>query len=256
VNNITPEDKPTTATPGAPSATLARPADDVIFRCVGVVRVYKTGTESVPALKGIDLEVHRGRMVALMGRSGSGKTTLLNLIGGLDHPDGGEIYIEGRDLRKMSDNELTKLRRMRIGYVFQSFALLPVLSAFENVELPMHIAGVGRRERQKRANELLELVGLSRRMHHRPFELSGGEQQRVGIARALGNRPALMLADEPTGELDSVTGLQILKLFHEIIDAEGVTVVLATHDSTAGEVADDTYDLVDGTLSLRQPELV
>jgi putative ABC transport system ATP-binding protein len=131
-----------------------------------------------------------------------------------------------------------------------------VLSAFENVELPMHIAGVGRRERHRRARDLLELVGLGRRMHHRPFELSGGEQQRVGIARALANRPALILADEPTGELDSVTGLQILKLFHRIAVTEGVTVILATHDATAAEVAMDTYDLVDGFLALRQPEPV
>ncbi len=145
---------------------------------------------------------------------------------------------------------------MRVGFVFQSFALLPVLSAFENVERPLHIAGLARRERQQRARELLELVGLSRRMHHRPFELSGGEQQRVGIARALANRPAIILADEPTGELDSVTGLQILKLFHRIVTGEGVTVVLATHDATAAEVAMDTYDLVDGVLTLREPEPV
>ncbi len=229
---------------------------DLVVRVVGVERIYRTGSDSVHALKGVNLEVPRGRMVALMGRSGSGKTTLLNLIGGLDQPDAGEIYIEGRQLKALNDNELTRLRRMRIGFVFQSFALLPVLSALENVELPMHIAGVGRRERQKRARELLELVGLSRRMHHRPFELSGGEQQRVGIARALANNPALILADEPTGELDSVTGLQILKLFHRIAVTENVTVVLATHDATAAEVAMDTYDLVDGVLALREPEPV
>lgn len=227
---------------------------EVVVRCENVQRIYRTGADEVPALRGVNLEVTRGQMVALMGRSGSGKTTLLNIIGGLDKPDGGAIYIEGRNLNQMSDNELTKLRLMRIGYVFQSFALLPVLSAFENVELPMHIAGIGRRDRQKRSRELLELVGLGKRMHHRPFELSGGEQQRVGIARALANRPALLLADEPTGELDSVTGLQVLKLFRRIVATENVTVVLVTHDSTAAEVATDTYDLLEGTLQLRQPE--
>lgn len=242
--------------------TLRQPTDasqaartgEPVIRVVGVERIYRTGSDAVPALRGINLTVERGRMVALMGRSGSGKTTLLNLIGGLDQPDAGEIWLEGKSLKTLSDNALTQFRRMRIGFVFQSFALLPVLSALENVELPMHIAGVGRRERQKRARELLELVGLTRRMHHRPFELSGGEQQRVGIARALANRPSLILADEPTGELDSVTGLQILKLFYRIVATEGVTVVLATHDAAAAEVAMDTYDLVDGVLTLRQPE--
>jgi putative ABC transport system ATP-binding protein len=235
---------PDTDNPGVASA-------DVVVRVHDVERVYKTGSDSVYALRGVNLDVPRGRMVALMGRSGSGKTTLLNIIGGLDIPDGGEIYVEGRNLKSLPDNELTELRRMRIGFVFQSFALLPVLSAFENVELPMHIAGMSRRDRQTRAKELLELVGLSKRMHHRPYELSGGEQQRVGIARALANRPALIIADEPTGELDSVTGLQILKLFLRIVTDEGVTVVLATHDATAAEVATDTYDLVDGLLSKR-----
>jgi putative ABC transport system ATP-binding protein len=233
----------------APMATAANGGP--IVRVSKVERIYKTGSDTVHALKGVSLDVPRGRMVALMGRSGSGKTTLLNIIGGLDLPDVGDIFLEGRNLKSMSDDELTKLRRMRIGFVFQSFALLPVLSAFENVELPMHIAGIGRSERQKRAKELLELVGLTKRMHHRPYELSGGEQQRVGIARSLANNPALIIADEPTGELDSVTGLQILKLFLRIATTGGVTVVLATHDSTAAEVATDTYDLVDGVLSKR-----
>lgn len=238
----------------AQSIPDSRGVAEPIIRVVDVERVYRSGSDRVHALKGVNLDVPPGRMVALMGRSGSGKTTLLNLIGGLDQPDGGEIWLEGKRIKSMSDNALTEFRRMRIGFVFQSFALIPVLSAFENVELPMHIAGMGRRERQKRARELLELVGLGRRMHHRPFELSGGEQQRVGIARALANNPAMILADEPTGELDSVTGLQILKLFYRIVVTEGVTVVLATHDSTAAEVAMDTYDLIDGMLTLRPPE--
>ena len=242
-----------TSTIQAPAVAVASPSD-VIVRVVGVERTYRTGSDSVRALKNVNLDVPRGRMVALMGRSGSGKTTLLNIIGGLDQPDAGEVYVDGHHLKRLSERELTLLRRMRIGFVFQSFALIPVLSAFENVELPMHIAGIGRRERQRRAKELLELVGLSRRIHHRPFELSGGEQQRVAIARALGNRPAIILADEPTGELDSVTGLQIFKLFYHVATAEGVTVILVSHDQTAAEVAMDTYDLVDGQLVPRVRE--
>jgi putative ABC transport system ATP-binding protein len=233
-----------------------RVEDALVVRVKGVERIYRVGSESVHALRGVDLVIPRGRMVALMGRSGSGKTTLLNLIGGLDRPDAGDIWIEGRNLKEMPEDQLTEIRRRRIGFVFQSFALLPVLSAFENVELPMHIAGLPRHERQQRARALLELVGLVKRMHHRPFELSGGEQQRVGIARALANRPALILADEPTGELDSVTGLQILKLFYQIAVSEGVTIALATHDQTAAEVATDTYDLADGVLTKRQRETV
>jgi putative ABC transport system ATP-binding protein len=242
------------STSESPTAVLTPPAGDVVVRAIGVERIYRTGTEQVRALKSVNLDVTRGRMVALMGRSGSGKTTLLNIIGGLDQPDSGEVHVEGRNLKSLSEKELTLLRRMRIGFVFQSFALIPVLSAFENVELPMHIAGIGRRERQRRAKELLELVGLAKRIHHRPFELSGGEQQRVAIARALANRPAIILADEPTGELDSVTGLQIFKLFYRIATVEGVTVVLVSHDQTAAEVAMDTYDLVDGQLVPRVRE--
>ena len=227
-------------------------SNDLVVRSIGVQRIYRVGGSNVHALKGVDLDVPRGLMVALMGRSGSGKTTLLNLLGGLDIPDGGEIWLDGHNISKMSDDAVTKLRRMRVGFVFQSFALLPVLSAFENVELPMHIAGIGRRDRQKRVRELLEMVGLTRRMHHRPFELSGGEQQRVAIARALANRPPIMLADEPTGELDSVNGLAILRLFHRIAEEGQVTVILATHDATAAEVADVTYDLIDGVLTRRE----
>ena len=225
---------------------------ETVVRVEGVQRIYRVGGSAVHALKGVNLEVTRGTMVALMGRSGSGKTTLLNLLGGLDMPDGGDIWLAGEHINHMSDDAVTKFRRMRVGFVFQSFALLPVLSAFENVELPMHIAAVSRRDRQKRARELLEMVGLTKRMHHRPFELSGGEQQRVAIARALANRPAILLADEPTGELDSVNGLAILRLFHNIAQEGGVTVILATHDATAAEVADVTFDLVDGVLTRRE----
>ena len=223
--------------------------NEVIVACVGVERVYDvSGGEKVRALKGVDLELRRGDLVGLMGRSGSGKTTLLNLIGGLDRPTGGEVLIDGHDVGKLSDAEATELRRHNIGYCFQSFALLPVLSALENVELPMHIAGESPAQRRRRAVQLLELVGLGRRMHHRPFELSGGEQQRTAIARALVNRPSLILADEPIAELDSVTGLQILKLLMRVRDVENVTIVIATHDATIHEVADRTYHIKDGRI--------
>ncbi|TAK24281.1 MAG: ABC transporter ATP-binding protein [Chloroflexota bacterium] len=221
---------------------------DVVVACLGVVRTYEVGVEKVHALKGIDLELRRGDLVGLMGRSGSGKTTLLNLIGGLDRPTSGEVVIEGQAISGLDDTRVTELRRHRIGYIFQSFALLPVLSALENVELPMHIAGVSAGERRRRAIQLLELVGLGRRMHHRPFELSGGEQQRTAIARSLCNRPSVILADEPIAELDSVTGLQILKLLMRVRDVENVTIVIATHDPTIHEVADRTYHIVDGRI--------
>lgn len=220
-----------------------------IVRVVDVRRVYPLGHEEVAALKGIHLSVSTGQMVGLMGRSGSGKTTLLNIIGGLDKPTSGKVYIKGRDITQLPDGELTALRRQLIGYVFQSFALIPVLSAVENVELPMHIAGISRSERYRRASELLQLVGLGKRMGHRPFELSGGEQQRVAIARALSNRPSLILADEPTGELDSTTGLQIMSLFRYIATTENVAVVIVTHDPTITQIAHLTYEISDGVIN-------
>lgn len=221
-----------------------------ILRVEAVERVYPLGHDRVNALQGINLEVRSGQLVGLMGRSGSGKTTLLNIIGGLDKPTSGRVILKGQDLSKMSDRELTDLRRRMIGYVFQSFALIPVLSAIENVELPMHIAGVSRAERHRRAVELLQMVGLGKRMNHRPFELSGGEQQRVAIARAISNRPPLILADEPTGELDSGTGLQIMALFRRIASQEdGVAVMIATHDPTIMQVAHVTYEISDGVIN-------
>lgn len=223
-------------------------AGQEIVRVVGVQRIYPLGHDNVTALKGINLSVSTGQLCGLMGRSGSGKTTLLNIIGGLDKPTAGKVYIKGQDITQLSDVDLTVLRRELIGYVFQSFALIPVLSALENVELPMHIAAVPRAERHRRATELLQLVGLGKRMSHRPFELSGGEQQRVAIARALGNQPALILADEPTGELDSATGLQIMSLFRYIATTENVAVVIVTHDPTIIQIAHITYEISDGVI--------
>jgi putative ABC transport system ATP-binding protein len=223
-----------------------------VVRATDLYRTFKVGDQEVHAVSGVSLVLERGQLIALRGRSGSGKTTLLNLLGTLDRPDKGSIWIEGRDLSKMSDGALTRLRRREIGFVFQSFALLPTLSALENVELPMHIAGVSRRQRMDRARECLDLVGLGRRAGHRPFELSGGEQQRVAIARALSNRPSFILADEPTGELDSVTGLAIMELFRRVVMVEGVTVIIATHDIAIDEIAHVTYELSDGAVIARR----
>lgn len=218
-----------------------------------VSRVYHVGREDVYAVREANWQIDPGRFIALQGRSGSGKTTLLNLVGGLDRPTAGTVRIMDSDTRRMSDRELTMLRRHKIGFIFQAFALLPVLSAYENVELPMRIAGMGGRKRHERALELLDLVGLSKRASHRPFELSGGEQGRVAIARALANEPALLLADEPTGDLDSVTGLQMMLLFSRIVRQEGVTVVMATHDLSVRDIADETFTMSDGVLSRWHP---
>jgi ABC-type lipoprotein export system ATPase subunit len=216
-----------------------------IVRVENVTRVYRLGRSQVAALRGVTLEVPAGAFAVLKGRSGSGKTTLLNLIGGLDRPTSGEVIVYGQSLSRLSGRRLTKLRRHRIGFVFQSFALIPTFSAFENIELMLRIAGVWRGRRQQ-AMRSLEIVGLGPWAHHRPWELSGGQQQRVAIARALATRPSLILADEPTGELDSVTGRQIMALFHYIVAQEGTAVLLATHDPVVKEYAHVIYELGDG----------
>jgi len=215
-------------------------------RTEALTRIYRVGAREVHALQGVNLEVEQGEFVALRGRSGSGKTTLLNCIGGLDRPTTGEVYLFGQLLAGLSERARTRLRRRRIGFVFQSFALLPTFSAFENVELPLRMDGVGRRARRERTQACLELVGLTRWADHRSHELSGGQQQRVGIARALANHPDLILADEPTGELDSATGRQILALFQRVAQQEGVTVLVATHDPMADDYTDQVYHLQDG----------
>ncbi|HZS90497.1 MAG TPA: ABC transporter ATP-binding protein [Chloroflexota bacterium] len=213
-----------------------------------VSRVYGSGNTAVHALNGVNLEVGSRMLVAVTGRSGSGKTTLLNLIGGLDNPTSGRIYVQGRDITDLSEDERTHLRRHTLGFIFQSFALLPTLSALENVALALHIAGVGPRERDRRAREVLELVGLGGRLDHRPYELSGGEQERVAVARALANQPALILADEPTGELDTATGQEILGLLAEVVKTADVAMIVATHDTAVTAAADAVYRLVDGSL--------
>ncbi len=211
-------------------------------------RVYKTGAVEVPALRGVNLKIEAGSFVALKGRSGSGKTTLLNCIGGLDHPTSGVVRVFGRDLSELDDRELTQWRRERVGFIFQSFGLLPTLSAYENVELMLRITGVHGRERRERALYCLDLVGLSKWIHHRPYEMSGGQQQRVGIARALANNPHLILADEPTGELDSVTARETLALFRRIVEEEHVTLLMASHDVLVDEYVDQVLQLKDGRI--------
>ena len=214
-----------------------------------VVREFGAGESAVRAVDGISVSIAPGEFVALVGRSGSGKTTLLNLLAGLDRPNEGKVWFEGRELSGLSEKDLVGLRRERIGFVFQSFGLIPLLSAFENVELPLHIGGVSWRERRRRANESLELVGLQGRSGHRPYELSGGEQQRVAIARALVAGPSVVFADEPTGELDSVTAVTIGGILREIGASRGVTVVTATHDLMLADMADRRLQMADGRVT-------
>ncbi len=218
-----------------------------IVQVQDVTRIYHVGRTEVAALRGISLEVKLGELAVLKGRSGSGKTTLLNLIGGLDRPTSGEITVYDQPLSQLSKNQLTDLRRHRIGFVFQSFALIPTFSALENVELMLRIAQISQ-DRQQRALRSLELVGLGPWANHRPWELSGGQQQRVSIARALVTRPDLILADEPTGELDSVTGRQIMALFRHIVIQEGITVLMATHDPAVEDYAHVVFELGDGQM--------
>ena len=213
-----------------------------------VVREFGEGESAVRAVNEVTVNIAPGEFVALVGRSGSGKTTLLNLLAGLDRPSSGKVWFEGRELSQMPERELVGLRRERIGFVFQSFGLIPLLSAFENVELPLHIAGVSWRDRRRRANEALDLVGLTGRSGHRPYELSGGEQQRVAIARALVADPSVLFADEPTGELDSVTGQTIGGIMRDIGASRGVTVVTATHDLMLADMADRRLQMADGRI--------
>jgi ABC-type lipoprotein export system ATPase subunit len=223
-----------------------------IVRTQQVTRIYRIDSRQIPALQGVDLTVSPGKVVALRGRSGSGKTTLLNCIGGLDRPTSGEVWFEGRDVTRMPERGWVNLRRRRIGFVFQAHALLPTYSARENVDLMLRLAGMNRRQRQQRTEEVLALMGLVKWMEHRTFELSGGQQQRVAIARAIAPHPSLILADEPTGELDTATGQQILTLFRRIADRDGTTVLIATHDLAVDAFADEVYHLQDGRIVAKE----
>jgi len=219
---------------------------DPVVKTISVKRIFRSGGETVYALDGVSISVAPKTFVALRGRSGSGKTTLMNIIGALDNPTEGQVFFENKDITKLPDRQKDELRRRKLGFVFQSSALIPLMSAYENVEFSLRIAGVPAAERRKRAEEVLAMVGLAKRMKHRPMEMSGGEQQRVAIARAMAHRPSLILADEPTAQLDSRMGLQIMKLFRDLVDKEGITVIMATHDPIIMEVADHVYTLEDG----------
>lgn len=220
------------------------------IRVENLARVYRSVAQPVYALRDINLQVDTGCFVAVKGRSGSGKTTLLNCIGGLDQPTAGTVTVYGRSLSDMDDQTLTEWRQREVGFIFQSFGLLAELSAYENVELVLRIAGVPRQQRRPRALQCLEKVGLARWADHRPYEMSGGQQQRVAIARAIANQPHLLLADEATGELDSETAREILALFRTIVKTEGVTILLASHDSLVDEYVDRVLHLEDGRIAM------
>ncbi|OXS56206.1 macrolide ABC transporter ATP-binding protein [Cohnella sp. CIP 111063] len=223
-------------------------ADGDIIRAEGIKRVFGRGSGAVTVLKDVDIRLSPGRLVALKGRSGSGKTTLINLLSALDQPTEGKITFDGRMLTSMSGKERDEVRRKEMGLIFQSFALIPLMSAYENVEFVLRVAGYPAQERKQAAVQALERVGLKQRMHHRPFELSGGEQQRTAIARAIAHKPKLILADEPTAELDSRTGLQIIKVFRDLVEHSGVTIALTTHDPAIMEIVDQVYELEDGQI--------
>ncbi|MFD8913471.1 ABC transporter ATP-binding protein [Streptomyces sp. NPDC059575] len=222
---------------------------DTMVRVDGVHKSYGRGAAAVHALRGVSFEVPRGELVALKGRSGSGKTTLLNIVGGLDAPDQGRVEVEGHDLAELGENGLLRLRRDRIGFVFQSFGLIPILTAAENVGVPLRLRKAETREREERVELLLSLVGLGDHAAQRPGELSGGQQQRVAIARALANNPALIIADEPTGQLDAETGHAVMELLRAVVRSERATALVATHDAALLDLADRVLELHDGEIT-------
>lgn len=213
-----------------------------------VIQSFKVaGGKEFVALKNINIQIPTGRLTMLRGRSGSGKTTLMNILSALDYPKSGSVIFQGTSIENMPENEREKIRKSKIGFVFQSVALIPMMTAYENVEFVLRLAGY-KGNRKKRAEECLKLVGLGSRMYHMPQELSGGEQQRVAIARAIAHEPNVIFADEPTAELDTNTGLQIMKIFRELIDSQGVTIVMTTHDTGLMEIADCIYHIEDGEI--------
>ncbi|NLC69602.1 MAG: ABC transporter ATP-binding protein [Clostridiaceae bacterium] len=213
---------------------------------------FQSGRETVHALRNVNVRVVPGKFTILRGRSGSGKTTLINLLGGLDTPTSGKVFFKDMEISKMPVFKRDELRRKEFGFVFQSIAIISIMSAYENVEFGLRVAGYSTAERKKRAEECLKLVGLGKRMHHRAHELSGGEQQRVAIARAIAHKPGVVFADEPTAELDTHTGLQVVKLFKTLAEKEGITIVMTTHDPSMMEVADCVYTLEDGEVADEQ----
>jgi putative ABC transport system ATP-binding protein len=224
------------------------PTGDKVIRMEGIRKVYDTGKIQVEALKGVDLQVCAGEFVAIIGPSGSGKSTLMNLIGCLDTPTSGNYELRGESVAEMNKEQLATIRNRRVGFVFQNFNLLPQISAFENVELPLLFGGLSGRARRERASELLERVGLADRMEHKPTELSGGQMQRVAIARAVAMEPDILLADEPTGNLDSSSGQDIMSLFTDLW-AQGRTIIVITHDPALAKRADRQIELHDGNVN-------
>ena len=227
-----------------PSAVITRE----MVAVEGVTRSYGSGRTATNALRGVSFTIQPGQLVALRGRSGSGKTTLLNIVGGLDHPDAGRVQVAGRDVTAMSEHERMRLRRTTVAFIFQSFGLIPILSAAENVGVPLRIAGTPPKQREERVKLMLDIVGLGEHARQRPGELSGGQQQRVAIARALAGSPQLLLADEPTGQLDSETSKQIMRLLRTVVQSEGVTALVATHDPNLIDIADSVLLLEDGKI--------
>ena len=232
----------------------ARPAatagpDEVLVAVRGVSRTFGSGHTAVPALRDVSCTVRRGQLVALCGRSGSGKTTLLNIIGGLDRPTSGRLQLAGQEVTELGERERLALRRSTVAFIFQSFGLIPMLSAAENVGIPLRIAGTPSRVREERVATMLAIVGLAEHAAHRPGELSGGQQQRVAIARALAGRPQLLIADEPTSQLDLETGRQIMRLLLTVVHSEGITALVATHDEALIDLADEVIRLEDGRVA-------
>jgi putative ABC transport system ATP-binding protein len=237
----------TVATQAAPFHTGDTPLPDIVILAHHLTREYTMGTEVVRALRGVDFQIRRNEFVAIMGPSGSGKSTLMNLIGCLDTPSAGEYWLNGQKVSDLTDDELARIRNKEIGFVFQTFNLLPRADSLHNVELPLIYAGEGSKSRRAKASRALERVGLGDRMTHKPNELSGGQRQRVAIARALVNEPSILLADEPTGNLDSATGSEIMKLFEELHRA-GQTIVLVTHEADIAAHAHRQIHLLDGKI--------
>ena len=227
---------------------MGKAGENMLLKTELICKQYKTGGTIVDALKDVNVDIQPGKLTMLRGRSGSGKTTLMNLLGALDHPTSGKIWFRDQEITALSEKKRDLLRRKEMGFIFQSVALISNMSAYENVEFGLRLAGFAAAERKARAEECLELVGLGKRMTHRSHELSGGEQQRVAIARAIAHRPGLIFADEPTAELDTNMGLRVMQLFKDLVAEEGLTILMTTHDPNMVELADHVYVLEDGVI--------